>query len=208
MSFITGVAAYGVSSYQSNSLLNSMTGNDSDSSTTSLANTLLQASNDYSGVIASQINSILASIGADENGEVTADNLSEAVDTLADAFEEKVKSDLQALGVDEDVEFTVTYAEGTGSLKVTSCSDSASASVIQQYFNENPDLADTFHNITMISKVADLVDGSTPTTQFRKSMELEFIDELSASGVLSGDSLTLGFSADELLKLQGVNLSV
>lgn len=208
MSAITGIAAYNLNSYTNSSLFSSRTNDDSDSSKTSLAEKLLQGSNDYSGVISSQIESILASIGTGEDGKVTTDGLSAALDSLVNEFEEKVKSDLQALGVDEDVEFTVTYDEGTGALKVTSCSDSESAAVIQQYFDENPDLADEFYNITMVSKVADLVDGSSSTSEFRRSMELEFIEELTSSGALSGDSLMLGFSADEILQLQGINLLV
>ena len=65
-------------------------------------------------------------------------------------FSEAVKSDLAAMGVDPDIEFSLVL-DGNGALAVVS--DHPDKAVVEHYFADNPEMVDVFKHIQALSNL-------------------------------------------------------
>ena len=93
----------------------------------------------------SALNAIKSETGS---SRVTFDDVNAYREKLEEEFSSKIKKDLLELGIDPDVEFTLT-TDSAGNIKVIS--SHADKAKIQKYFDDNPKMAETFDTIQTLS---------------------------------------------------------
>lgn len=153
-----------------------------------------------------RVDKMLAGVEPDANGKITMDGVTAKKDELIASFEAGIKEDLAALGVDPDIEFTLSHDERTNSIAVSS--DHPQAEVVQQYFDDHPERAAEFAQIRMLERVADMARNPASPSVMRKQMQLQFMDELAGQGYVSGGPLNFGFAGGGMLPMRGVSLTV
>lgn len=108
----------------------------------------------YSSVLSSTkgqaaLSSALAAIQSETgSSRITFDDVEAYREKLENAFSSTIQNDLLALGVSSDVEFSLVV-DSSGRLNVVS--SHADKARIQQYFDANPSLADTFGQIQALA---------------------------------------------------------
>ncbi len=198
MDSIQGLGYYGLNKQQNQSLLSPLADplqGQNGQSASSLRRDIQQ-----------RVDEILSGVEPDANGKITMDGLIAKKDELIASFEEGVKADLVALGVDPDVEFTLAHDERSNTLSASS--NHPQADVVKQYFRDHPERADEFAQIRMMSRVADMAQNPVPSMEFRKQMQLQFAGEMASQGYLAGSPMHLGFSGAGATPLMGLSMMV
>lgn len=115
---------------------------------------------------------------------VTADSIAEKLEELQQDFQDKVKQDLKALKVSDDVDFRVALGDD-GKIKVYS--DHKDAKTVQKYFDDHPELAEDVADIEALSGLTSAMAKNKESgmalnqAALRKSLQMESIDSFFAA---------------------------
>jgi hypothetical protein len=152
--------------------------------------------------IRSQVQEILSGIEPSEGGKVTLDDVVKHRDEQLEGFENKVKQDLVALGVDENIEFTLTRDRSTGQLVASGNHEDIPK--VQQYLDSNHELTDVYGHIQTLMNVTSSIAAGNVSSISQAKMAIQAIEQAmvqgggnrSLNGVFSGGSLraSLGVS--------------
>ncbi len=107
-------------------------------------------------------------------------------------FEAQMKSDLKQLGVDEDIIFTL-QADTQGNVVVIT--DSDDKAVIEQYLDDNPDMANAFVKLEKVTADLETRASSYNAMAERQRIQLE---AMSTWFMSTGSSTTTGSAAADM----------
>ncbi len=124
---------------------------------------------------------------------VNSESINEKLDELQKEFEAKVKEDLKALKVSDDVDFRVAL-DDSGKVKVYSTHSDAKA--VQKYFDDHPEMAEQVANIEAMSGLVNSMAKNKEAglalnpAILRKNLQMESINSFFAgmNGEEGGDS--------------------
>ena len=154
---------------------------------------------------ASSLQKIFDEIAKLTGGTVTFAKVKEYQQELQRQFNEAVKQDLQEMGVDPDIEFTLA-SDGKGGIKVLT--DSADKEKIEIYFKLNPDMVTAFNKLQALSNLdkARREQGSS-IEDLKSRIQMESLAQWwSSEG--TEYSQYMYFSQDTLLQFLGVGGTV
>ncbi|MEF2145321.1 MAG: hypothetical protein V3573_07745 [Desulfovibrionaceae bacterium] len=197
MTIDSNYSSYGLTN---SSLYNSSTtGNRSSSSGLSSTNTK---------ELRAVIDKLLADVPKGEDGKLSFQDVLDYRDKLREEFEAKAKEDLEALGVDTDLDFTLSY--DADSNKVTVDSGHPQKKIIDKYFEDNEDMRDSFAKIVTLSKLTQAAETKLSPTDYKRQLQQQALEWWAQdSGGLdwfaSGGML---MRSNGLSLLSGVNLKV
>ena len=202
------IDAYYSMQYQSQSLLNQT----SDGTSTSATGSSSGSSNlgtRYNSV-SSQVQSLLADVPK-SGDKLTFQDIIDYRDKLQDQFEAQARKDLEALGVDVDLDFALSYDAASDT--VTASSSHPDKAIIDKYFAGNSDMRDLFGQVVSYTNLLDPVETKlTPSqisTQLRAdSMRLWFEENSDSSSFLGGYGNLLFKATTQSTEYFGVNLKV
>lgn len=188
------ISGIGSASYSNNlSLLQVL--QDDETSSTEASTSSLTATTTWQTQIKSQIDSYLSDIPKGDDGTLSFQDVDDYLTQLEEAWDETVKADLEALGVDPDAEYPLSYDPTTG--KVTVSNDHPDKEVIDKYFEDNPDKVEEFETIIQIGKLTNLSNSSFTQTEIRQNIQQEsmawwYEDNSDPTSWFSGGGLVLG----------------
>lgn len=141
---------------------------------------------------------------------VNQQNVAQEIERKETEFQLLVATSLKALGVDEDIEFKIALDEN-GKIIVNSSHEDKDK--VQNFFDNNPELADAFKGIESLKNLQKNMENSRSmdTTSIRKSVQLENMNAY-FQGIEQGQDafgpLILAYSKTSIMAMAGVNLSV
>ena len=155
-----------------------------------------------SGVGQAAINRALSEMAGTVEGPITFAKIAEYRKSLEAGFTRDIKADLLAMGVDPDVDFTLSMtAEGQISVL---CNDPASKAAITAYLNKNPERCDTFGyiqalgNLERAKQAGDAWKGTAYTKAQIGAASLEnFFSETAGAGLMDYAGMTASFGASQ-----------
>ena len=100
--------------------------------------------------LSSAIQSAMDTLGLKPGDKVTFATIAQARKKMEDQFSEDVKSGLQELGIGDDVDYSLV-SDGKGG--VTVLCDHEDKAKIEQYFKDNPEMAERFNEIQSMTNV-------------------------------------------------------
>lgn len=115
-----------------------------------------------------RINTILEDVPK-SGSKVSFQDVIDYRDKLQAEFEAKAKADLDALGVDTERDFTLSYDAGTN--KVTVDSGHPDKKIIDKYFEDKPEMRDAFAKIVTLSKLSGCAEKKLSPTAFKQQMQ-------------------------------------
>lgn len=169
------------------------------------------ASGSYSGFssisdVGSAISNLLSEV-PNSGGKLTFKDVMEYRDKLQEEFETALKEDLEAIGVDTDVEFTLNYDAASG--KVTVDPNHPDKAKIDNYFDQNPDRCDEFAKIVSLSNISNTAENRLRPSQLKQQIQASAMETWwssdSASSIASGNLL---FGASSGLQFFGLDTVV
>ncbi|MGE4552386.1 MAG: hypothetical protein AB7D57_04705 [Desulfovibrionaceae bacterium] len=199
--------------YQSQNLLNQTSDGSSSSSAASLLGSGSSSSSSlgtrYSAV-AGQVQSLLADV-PQSGSKLTFQDIIDYRDQLQDEFEAKARTDLEALGVDVDADFALSYNAATDT--VTASSSHPDKAIIDQYFADNADMRDLFGQVVTYTNLLEPVESGLTPSQIRTqlsadTMNIWFQDNLASDSLLGGYGNLLFSATTQDSSYFGVNLTV
>lgn len=146
----------GIGAYSNMSLTDILTGKkETENSTESLLgtssqNTSLSSMSNYMLNNSEELQAVFDEIAKASGGKVTFTAVKEYQDLLQSQFNQAVKEDLAAMGVDPSVEFTLA-SDGNGGVKVLS--DHADKEKIEAYFAMNEEMVGAFNRLQTLSNL-------------------------------------------------------
>ena len=148
------------------------------------------------------ISRALSEMAGTVEGPITFSKIAEYRKSLESSFTRDIKADLLALGVDPNVDFTLSMtAEGQVSVQ---CADPASKAAITAYLNKNPERCDTFGyiqalgNLERAKQAGDAWKGAAYTKAQIGAASLEnFFSETAGAGIMDYAAMTASFGADQ-----------
>ena len=157
-----------------------------------LAGTVADSSSDDSGSLKSRLRSRIDALLAgipQSGGKLTFQDVLDYRDQLREDFEAQAKADLEALGVDTDLDFTLSYDADTNT--VTADSGHPDKKVIDWYFANNEEMTEAFAQVVTYSNLAKPAETSVSAEQMVHQLQLDtmsawFSDNLSTSSLSSG----------------------
>ncbi|MGE4297069.1 MAG: hypothetical protein AB7E47_03485 [Desulfovibrionaceae bacterium] len=198
-------------SYNSKSLLDMLEETESESSSSSVSSGALSSYGSGTTTMAGikqKVESLLADIDPGEDGKLTMDDIEAARDELLDGFTSTIKGDLLALGVDEDIEFTLGM-DSSGALIVNS--SHPDKETIQSYLDANPDLADDYEDIQTLTKFTNMAGSSRSSAAIRNDIQASNIDLIMGtdeSDWFSQNSMLLRYASGTVSSYSGLNITV
>lgn len=136
-------------------------------------------------------------------GKITYNKLFARKEELESAFQETVKNGLEELGVDPEADFRLSLNDD-GTIKVSS--NHKDKAKIEQFFNENPQLAETYQQIQTLNQVEEArkMGGKNIDDNYERPNLLSYINK---TGINSAFAMTGQGSLATLLNT-GFNLTV
>lgn len=161
----------------------------------------LTAVSSQSDNLAEQIEIIAKQLGI--TGKITYNKLFAHKEEISASFTEKVKQGLQELGVDPDADFRLSL-DDEGAIKVSS--NHKDKAKIEQFFKENPGLAETYNQIQTLNQVEEArkMGGKNINDSYEKNNLLSYMNK---SGMQSALAMTGEGSLAALLNT-GFNLTI
>lgn len=135
-------------------------------------------------------------------GKVTYNDMIAYRDKLSEDFQETVKAGLAELGVDEDADFRLSM-NSDGTIQVSS--NHKDKAKIEQYFKENPELAEDYEKIQVLNQVenARKNSGMNLSDAYEKAKLLSY-----SSGMVNNMALAMTGSGSLASILSGFNRTV
>lgn len=161
----------------------------------------LLSSTGESDNLAEQVEIIAKQLGI--TGKITYNKLLAHKEEISASFQETVKQGLQELGVDPDADFRLSLDED-GTIKVSS--NHKDKAKIEQFFKENPGLAETYTQIQTLNQVEEArkTGGKNLNDNYEKNNLLSYINK---TGLQSALAMTGEGSLATLLNT-GFNLTI
>lgn len=149
--------------------------------------------------------SAMESMGISKNGNVTFGQITAYKDKLEKEYGDKLKKDLEALGVDKDIKFQLKL-DKDGRMEVIS--DHPDKDKVQKYFNDNPDMVKKYKEI---QSLADLDSArkamQVDPTEMRKRIQVESMAAWWDQGGNGGSSIG-DFTGGDMAFYKGINTKV
>lgn len=160
-----------------------------------------QTLKDLAGIASSAMDAM----GIPKNGNVTFGQISAYKEKLEKEYGDKLKTDLEKLGVDKDIKFQLKLGKD-GRMEVIS--DHPDKAKVQKYFDDNPDMVKKYKEI---QSLADLDSArknmQMNPTDLRKRIQVESLaawwDQGGNGGSAIGD-----FSGGDMAFYKGINATV
>ncbi|MDD4733049.1 MAG: hypothetical protein PHX58_14090 [Desulfovibrio sp.] len=176
-----------------------------------LTNKQSGASRDVSGLstreLREQIDKILEDVPKSGN-KLSFQDVIDYRNKLREDFEAKAKEDLEALGVDTERDFTLSYDANTD--KVTVDPNHPDKEVIDRYFEENPEMREAFAKIVSLSKLSGAAEKQLSPTQFKQQLQAQamswWAEENGNMGWFSGGGMMMANAGLQIMT--GVNMQV
>lgn len=151
--------------------------------------------------LSEQIEIIAKQLGI--TGKITYNKLLAHKEEISSSFQETVKQGLQELGVDPDADFRLSL-DDDGTIKVSS--NHKDKAKIEQFFKENPGLAETYNQIQTLNQVEEArkMGGKNINDNYEKNNLLSYMKK---SGTQSALAMTGEGSLATLLNT-GFNLTI
>lgn len=160
-----------------------------------------QTLQDLAGIAASAMDAM----GIPKNGNVTFGQISAYKEKLEKEYGDKLKTDLEKLGVDKDIKFQLKLGKN-GSMEVVS--DHPDKAKVQKYFDDNPDMVKKYKEI---QSLADLDNArknmQMNPTDLRKRIQVESLAAWWDQGGNGGSSIG-DFSGGDMAFYKGINATV
>ncbi len=169
-----------LSSFWNNTDESSSAGQSSTNGTSSAINNATQSYGmSYVNSLAEAAAAAFVGLGLGDGDRVTFARIQEYTEQLKNEFAETVAADLAELGVSEDTEYQiVSNYTGDG---VSIVCESEDAAIIQQYFIDNPEMAEQFEQIQYL----DNVNTTRNREEIQANLEISKIQLQSMSGLFS-----------------------
>ncbi len=157
---VSGISAYSTQTTTLAELLTNAKNSSDKSANSSAAENLLSSGNNvtsgsslssYMLDNAENLKAIFDEIAKIVGGSVTFSNVKEYQEELQQQFNKAVKEDLQKMGVDPNVEFTLA-SDGEGGIKVL-CDSATDKAMIEAYFDQNEDMVKAFNKLQTLSNL-------------------------------------------------------
>lgn len=151
--------------------------------------------------LAEQVEIIAKQLGI--TGKITYNKLLAHKEEISSSFRETVKQGLQELGVDPDADFRLSL-DDDGTIKVSS--NHKDKAKIEQFFKENPQLAETYNQIQTLNQVEEArkTGGKNLNDNYEKNNLLSYMNN---TGLQSALAMTGEGSLATLLNT-GFNLTI
>lgn len=161
----------------------------------------LTASAAQSDNLAEQVEMIAKQLGI--TGKITYNKLLAHKEEISASFQETVKQGLAELGVDPDADFRLSL-DDDGTIKVSS--NHKDKAKIEQFFKENPQLAETYNQIQTLNQVEESrkMGGKNINDNYEKNNLLSYMNN---TGLQSALAMTGEGSLATLLNT-GFNLTI
>ena len=158
--------------------------------------------------VGSNILSLLSKVPKGDDGKLSFQDVEDYREELGDAWDEKVMAALKELGVDVSQEMSMSYDAETG--KVTVAEGTEGKEIIDQYFEDNPDVVKEFYDIVQLGKLTATADANLSQEQYVQSLKLQsmawwYQDNISAQSWFEGGGL---LSMQGATSYTGLNLLV
>lgn len=168
-----------------------------------------ETSGDWRGRIRSEIESLLDEIPKGDDDKLSFEDIRDYRAKLDEEFDDSVKKDLKALGVDVSRKFTLVHDGATG--KVTVDGNHPDKAIIDKYFEDNPDKVNDFKKLLQLDKLVSYTRPQQTLSQndFKaqmqaKSMAWWLSSNMDASSWFSNGGMMFGAGA----AYQSLNLRV
>ncbi len=156
--------------------------------------------------ISQSVKSLLDEVPS-SGGKLTFKDVMDYRDALQEKFEAELKSDLEAIGVNTDIEFTLSY-DAAGD-KVTVDQNHPDKAKIDNYFDQNPERREEFAKIVSYSNISNVAENKLSPGQLKQQIQASAMETWwssgSASSIASGNML---FGAASGLQFFGLNTVV
>lgn len=151
--------------------------------------------------LAEQVEMIAKQLGI--TGKITYNKLLAHKEEISASFQETVKQGLAELGVDPDADFRLSL-DDDGTIKVSS--NHKDKAKIEQFFKENPQLAETYNQIQTLNQVEESrkMGGKNINDNYEKNNLLSYMNN---TGLQSALAMTGEGSLATLLNT-GFNLTI
>ncbi|QGY42019.1 hypothetical protein GM415_08610 [Pseudodesulfovibrio cashew] len=198
----------GYSNYSgTSSLLQTLSEQTSSSTSTSTTSSSSTNSQTWRSAINTQINALLDMVPKGDDGKLSFQDVDDYREQLEKDWDEAVKEDFEALGLDPDAEYPLNYDPATGTVTVTK--GHPDKAVIDQYFANNPDKVDEFEAIVQLGKLTSASNSTLTQNEMRQSLQQQamswwFEDNSDPTSWFSGGGLVLG----QQTAYTGLNITV
>jgi len=155
------------------------------------------------------VESLLADIPRSNGNKLTFQDVYDYRDSRNKEWSERFEADMQKLGVDTSIDIKLSLNGSTG--EVTAQKGHPDKAVIDQYFIDNPEMAEGFEEGLQLSKLTALTESKLTSSELRQqlsltSMSIWFENNTSASSLFSGGGMVLGQQG--VSTYAGLNLTV
>jgi hypothetical protein len=157
------------------------------SSSSSSPNTLISQ-------VRERIESLLADVPRSNGSKLTFQDVFDYRDSQKEAWNEQFETDMTELGVDTATPISLSVDSSTG--LVTANSSHPDKKVIDQYFVDNPEMAEQFADNVQLNKLTSYASSTLTTSELRQSLTAQSMSiwyeassGTSSSSLLSGGGL-------------------
>ena len=147
--------------------------------------------------IGTEITALLSKVPKGDDNKLSFQDVEDYREALGKVWDKDVMADLAALGVDISQEMPMTYDVDTG--MVTVASGTKDKEIIDQYFEDNPDVVSRFYDIVQLGKLTSTSQSSLSQEQRLQNIELQTM----AWWYEGNTDLQSWFDGGGLLALQG-----
>lgn len=132
--------------------------------------------------LAEQVEKLAEELGI--TGKITYNKLFAHKEGLENAFQEKVKNGLAELGVDPEADFRLSLNDD-GTIKVSS--NHKDKAKIEQFFNENPGLAESYQQIQTLNQVEEArkMGGKNIDDNYERPNLLSYMNKMGTNSALA-----------------------
>ena len=160
--------------------------------------------------IGTEIMALLSKVPKGDDNKLSFQDVEDYRETLGEAWDLDVMADLAALGVDVSQEMPMTYDVETG--KVTVADGTEGKEIIDQYFEDNPDVVSRFYDIVQLGKLASTAESKLSQDQRLQNIQLQtmawwYEDNTDAQSWFDGGGL-LALQGQASTSYTGLNLMV
>lgn len=184
--------AIGYSSYSSSDLLLLQSSNDGQ---TQQAQKETSGTGSLKSQIREQINGLLANIPKGDDGKLSFKDITNYLEEQEAAWDESVKADFTKLGIDLSKEFPLTYDPANHT--VTVAEGHPDKSLIDKYFELNPEKVEKFEEIVQIGKMNRISSSTLSLSELKRdiqqnSMAVWYEDNSDPSSWFTGGGMLFG----------------
>lgn len=137
--------------------------------------------------VSNTVKSLLSEV-PNSGGKLTFKDVMEYRDELQKKFEASLKKELEAIGVDTDTEFTLSYDAASG--KVTVDQNHPDKAKIDNYFDQNSEKREEFAKIVSYSNISNVAKNKLSPGQIRQQIQASAVEKWWSSR--SGSSMANG----------------